>query len=502
MHKLTTLSWFSGSSLLSGTSLALVSALSLSVVGCSSGSTGDDDTDSPTPSESPDPNVTPTATPSAGGTTINDLNQGLVADKTVVTVKGVVTAINYKGSFWISTSEGGPYSGIYVFDEYAKKGVAAGIKAGAEVSVTGVYTIYYGVREVVIYADDGAVSLLDAEKGLPPAVTLDDLSDLKLSDVCNAALDADFEPYMGVYMTLPKLTVSVGEGACGDDPQYGLYELSDADGNKILADDDNNPGYTPQLDDVITPTGVLFYTSFNNKGNYKILPSQVEIISGQEPTPTPTPLPDDLTIQDVNQNPLADYTVVSLTGVLTMMDSAGHFWFQDEAGGEWAGLYVYDPNKKAQTAGAKAGDLVRVTGVFLTYKGLRELSIYKEVEKGAVSIEQASVGLPSPVQIADLDIFSHSDACATGIDAEIEPYVSLFVKFPDMEVELASGACTRTELWTVADASGDAFVIDEYNQTVDYTPVAGDGLDVTGVVKYNFETYRLSPNGNAGVVKK
>ncbi|MFM7201066.1 MAG: hypothetical protein ACKO6N_09775 [Myxococcota bacterium] len=496
MTKQKSLSW------LSGTSLAFVTVLSLSAVGCTTGTTGDDDTDSPTPSDSPNPNVTPTATPSTGGTTINDLNQGLVADKTVVTVRGIVTAINYKGSFWISTAEGGPYSGIYIFDEYAKKGTTAGIKPGAEVEVTGVYTIYYGVREVVIYADDGAVSLLDADKGLPPAVSLKDLSDLKVSDVCNASLDADFEPYMGVYLALPEVTVTTGEGACGDDPQYGLYELSDSDGNKILADDDNNPGYTPQLDDVIKPTGVLFYTSFNNQGKYKILPTEVDIISGQEPTPTPTPLPDDLTIQDVNQKPLADYTVVTLTGVLTVMDSAGNFWFQDEAGGEWAGLYVYDPNKKAQTAGAKPGDLVSVTGVFLTYKGLRELSIYKEVEKGNVTIDQAKVGVPSPVQISDLDIFSHPDACATGSDAELEPYVSLLVKLPNMEVELASGACTRTELWTIADASGDAIVVDEYNLNVDYVPVAGDVLDVTGVVKYNFDTYRLAPNGNAGVVKQ
>lgn len=473
--------------------------LAVLTAGCGALDNGNDDDDtSPTPvGDSPTPGAT---------NSIYDINQGSVADGDVVTVRGIVTGITYKDNFWISTPEGGEYSGIYVFDEYEKKGSTAGIAPGDEVEVLGVYKLFYGVRELVIYADDGAVTVVTKDKGMPTPVKLTDLSVFSLPNLCDADIDPDLEPYMGTYMELPDTTVTSADGACGSVATYGLFEISDSSGNAVLADDDTDLPYVPVLDDVIQVNGVLFYTDFDSIGNYKIMPTAIDVIDGEEQTPTPTPDPD-LTIQELNQNPVAPNTLVTVSGIVTVIDANANFWIQDEEGGLWSGMYIYDEvNKKGTAAGIAPGDLVEVTGAFKVFYDLREIQPYEEADKGVVKILTKGKGLPTPIDYADLGLFSIANVCKTAVDTEAEPYVGVLMKISGAEVSstYANGCSTDAalKLWNVADASGDEQVVYSKNVTQSYVPKEGDTVDITGVIYYSFEQYKIVPMNETGVVKK
>lgn len=474
--------------------VALTSCLSL-LAGCGALSNDDDD-DSPTPGVTPTPD---------GTTSIVSINQGGAVDGDVLTIKGLVTAITYKGDFWVSDPDGGEYSGIYIFDEYEGKGAAAGIETGDEVTITGVYQLFYGVREIVIYADDGLVTIDTKAKGMPTPVTMTDLSKFKLDNPCDADLSAALEPYMGTYMQLPQATITSAAGACETNPTYGMYEMSDSSGNAVLVDDDTDQPYEPVVDDIIQVNGVLFFSDYNNIGNYKIMPSVIDVIQGEEPTPTPTPA-GDLTIQDINQNPPAPDTIVTVQGVVTLIDANKNFWIQDVEGGLWSGMYIYDQkNLKGQAAGIAAGDLVEVTGAYKLYYDLNEIQPYQEAEKGAVTILQKGAGMPEPIVIDDVGQFSIADTCSTTVDSDAAPYVGVLVSFKDMLVNAAYGTCAtdaKLKIWDAKDASGDKQVVYSGNVTSSYTPAVGDSVDLTGVLYYSFSKYELVPLNDTGVVKK
>lgn len=475
--------------------LALSSLLSVGLLGCGALDNGSSPT--PTPGTGTD---TPTPTPD-GSTSIYDINQGGAFDGDVLTIRGIVTAMNYNNDFWVSDPAGGEYSGLYIFDEYEEKGVAAGIKIGDAVEVLGVFQLFNGVRELVVYADDGAVTLTQADAGLPEPVTLTTLEALAVADHCDADVTAALEPYMNAYLSLPETTVSSAAGACGTDPKYGTFELEDAQGNQVLGDDDTDPAYEPVEGDIIQVNGVLFFSNYSDVGNYKILPTQIEVIEGEVPTPTPTPDPD-LTIQELNQGAVADEGLAAVSGIVTAIDAAGNFWIQDAAGGAWAGIYVYDKNAKGKTAGIERGDLVRVTGVFeADYYGLRELKIYQEDAQGFVAIEQKGAGMPSPEVIGTLSDLGISTYCKTDNVTDAEPYVGLYVKLPGVTVSdaMACDPGTDPKLWEVKDSKQTPFIVYSGKWNLSYTPVVGDTLDLTGVMSYSFEKYELLPPSNEEV---
>lgn len=473
--------------------LAISSCMAL-VSGCGAISNDDDDATTPPSGLTPTPD---------GTTSIVDINQGGATDGDVVTIRGLVTATTYKDDFWVSAPEGGEYSGIYIFDEYEKKGAAAGVAPGDEVEVTGVYKLFYGVRELVIYADDGAVTVLTKDKGMPTPVTLTDLTTFKLTNQCDADISAALEPYMGTYMKLPETTISSAAGACDSDPVYGTYEVKDSAGNTVLVDDDTDLPYEAVQDDVIQINGVLFFSDFNNIGNYKIMPAQIDVIVGEEPTPTPTPGGGDMTIQDLNQSPPAADSIVTIQGIVTLIDVNSNFWIQDVAGGMYSGMYIYDTkNKKGLAAGIAPGDLVEVTGAYKLYYDLKEVQPYQEADKGIVTVLQKGAGMPEPIAINDVGQFNIADTCAAAADGDAAPYVSVLVSFKDMTVNTAYGVCAtdvKYKTWDVKDASGDKQVVYSGSVSGSYVPSVGDVLDLTGVLYYSFSRFELVPLNDTGV---
>lgn len=475
-----------------------VSALTLSLLVAGCGALDNGSSPTPTPGENPN---SPTPTPD-NSTSIYDINQGGATDGLVMTVRGIVTAMNYNNDFWISAPDGGEYSGLYIFDEYEEKGVAAGIAIGDAVEVLGVFQVFNGVRELVVYADDGAVTITQAQAGLPEPIVLDSLAPLSVGDLCDADVTAALEPYMGAYLSLPETSVASAAGACDTDPKYGTFTLEDASGNQILGDDDTDFAYEPVEGDVIQANGVLFFTNYNDLGNYKILPTLIDVIEGEEPTPTPTPDPD-LTIQELNQGAVADEGLAAVSGIVTAIDGAGNFWMQDAEGGPWAGIYVYDKNAKGKAAGIERGDQVRVTGIYeADYKGIRELKIYQEDEAGLVQIEQKAVGLPAPEVLTKLSDLGISNHCQTDSVANAEPYEGLYVKLSGVKIS-DTQACdpgTDPKLWEVKDADNTPFIIYSGKWALTYTPVVGDVLDVTGVMSFSNEKYEVFPPSDAEVV--
>jgi len=205
------------------------------------------------------------------GTTIYDIQYTTVAgDGTypsllvgqTVTVTGIVTAASVSGyddNFFISSSDGGAWNGIYVY--YASTDVSV----GDEVEVTGDVQEYNGYTELA-YASNVTIISTGNEVPAPSSVSTGDLS-----------APSTGEPYEGCLVKVSNVTTTQGPST------YGEWYVNDGSGQCQI--DDGIYAYdNPTVGDTFASiTGALDYSS----GEYGINPRDADdfITTGGDTTP-------------------------------------------------------------------------------------------------------------------------------------------------------------------------------------------------------------------------
>ena len=202
-----------------------------------------------------------TVAPALTATPISDIQSGVIAEETVVTITGTVTAGSGEtpdGSVAFYLQEGtGQYSGINV---YISSSSGFSVNRGDSIFVTGEYVEYYDKTEIDNVTD---ITVISTDVTLPTAevLTLD---------------QTDWEPWEGVLISIQNITVS------NDDAGYGEWKVTDGV-DSLIIDNAGNYTYTPTNGEFIASiTGPLNY-SFSN---YKMIPrDDVDIdLTGDSPS--------------------------------------------------------------------------------------------------------------------------------------------------------------------------------------------------------------------------
>ena len=155
--------------------------------------------------------------------------------------------------FWCQARQGGPYAGIYIYDQLAPGTVAL----GNDVSVQGTYVEYYGLAEltdVTVTVNNAAGEILE------PLVV----------DPANVADgDLDGEKYEGMFVKVENVKVTQENAdADGDYDEFlitGGLRIDDF----IWEDMDNTYPVDTEFSSI---TGILHYAY----GNFKIVPRNAE----------------------------------------------------------------------------------------------------------------------------------------------------------------------------------------------------------------------------------
>ncbi|MDX1390363.1 MAG: hypothetical protein R3344_14330, partial [Acidobacteriota bacterium] len=176
---------------------------------------------------------------------------------------------------------------------------------------------------------------------------------------------------------------------------------------------------------------------------------------------------------------------VTTRGIVTAIDtlprgdnvnSFGHFWIQDPAGGPFSGLYIFNPGGDAiDHTSLVLGQLVEVTGEYTEFNGLSEIRLDR-----ATVIDETPVPLaPQVVDPAEV---------ATG-GARAEEFESVLVSVENVTVlsnEVGFGQFQVT---------GGLLIDDELTQ---YGLPDNDAVleRITGILAFSFDEVQLNPRSS------
>lgn len=171
-------------------------------------------------------------------------------------------------------------------------------------------------------------------------------------------------------------------------------------------------------------------------------------------------------------SPYVDQTV-STSGVVTAVYQDG-FVIEDEAGGAWSGIFVYDADHVPSE-----GDEVTVTGTVTEFHGLTELA-----EITAYDVVSHGNPLPLPQVVSTAQV-------AAG-----EAYEGVLVATGPVTVTIANLGFGE---WEITDDSGTGVRVDDKADYV-YIPHVGDILEtLRGVVFYSFEDFKIEPRDDRDI---
>lgn len=248
----------------------------------------------------------------------------------------------------------------------------------------------------------------------------------------------------------------------------------------VLTDANNDMIYTITFDSV--PVGTVWEFKFRINGSWSDLTCEFpyggpnrsyEIQDGVNEVDywyndvQPAPV---VTIYDIQYttDPSGDSPynggMVETSGLVTAIQDTTAYFIQS-GNGMWNGVYVYHPN-----SGVALGDHVTLVGEVDEYYNLTEI-------KNIVTFNINSSGnsLPPAASISTFDMASE------------EAYEGVLIK-------VVSATCTNANLgygeWQLNDGTGPCVADDVIFA---YAPDLGHVYDVTGVVYYSFNEYKLQP---------
>lgn len=163
-------------------------------------------------------------------------------------------------------------------------------------------------------------------------------------------------------------------------------------------------------------------------------------------------------------------SLVETTGVVTASYASG-YWIQDSASA-WNGIYVYD-----NTNSPSRGDNVTIKGLVAEYFGLSQI---KDID----TLITNSTGNTLPAGIS-VNSTTMKDEMYEGVLAIV-----------------SNGKCVNPSAgfgeWDYSNVPGDTAVVDDVMYA--FTPTLGVRYDVTGVIYYSFNEYKLEPRDSLDIV--
>ena len=235
---------------------------------------------------------------------------------------------------------------------------------------------------------------------------------------------------------------------------------------------------TKYTDSVIAPAGCTsleFILSFRNTAALGMGLDSISIFSAMGPPPPParystrTIYELQYTTDVSGDSPFKD-SLVETTGIVTAAYSSG-YWIQDSASA-WNGIYVYD-----NTNSPSRGDKVTIKGLVAEYYNLSQI-------KNIDTLITMSTGnaLPAPVEV-------------TSVTMKNEMYEGVLVLAKNAECVNPSAGFGE---WDFSSVTADTAVVDDIMYA--FTPTLGLDYDVTGVVYYSFNEYKLEPRDSLDIV--
>jgi len=457
----------------------------------------------------------------------------------------VVTAIDTRtadtGSFWVQDPIGGAYSGVKIFNKDAAVDVSA-LAVGARVTVTGVYKEFYELTEI----DLSAVELLEGT--LAPVVTAVDpvavandgvqaeafegvLVRVEDVTVTNANPDGPTNDY-GEFEVGGALRVDDDIFVVTPDPAQGDTFASltgvltySFENRKLLPRSaaDAVPGgggCTPACDANACQVCEGGQCVSSCGADEVCVDRQCQPRGGCDPACEPLDCQicvDDACVSACDAGETCDAGVCRGTGGLTVADvrnpaspdhpaedsevtledvvvsaidtlggGAGSFWVQDAAGGPWSGIKVFNRNSAVDVSGLNVGDRVSVTGTYVEYYELSEITA-SALEVLALPAQQPVVTTVDPA------------ALATGA-ADAESWESVLVRVEDVTVtsDNPDGPDSNFGEFAVDDLRVDDDLFD-----IEPHPAVGERFaGITGVMTWGFENRKLLPRSAADVQRE
>ncbi len=180
--------------------------------------------------------------------------------------------------------------------------------------------------------------------------------------------------------------------------------------------------------------------------------------------------------------------IVTVEAKITATDG-NYFYLQDAEGGQWDGLY----SRVARTGLIAVGDKIQVTGSVTEFNGSTQIT-YRTghdnfVNSGPIAgpvvtntVTEAQIPYRNPTKIA-------------------ERWENQLVKINNCTVDsLAGTAGPVFGEWLLQQAGPDTAGCDLNGiALVSYPGCIGDIIDLTGVLRYSFGSYRIAPRTNADI---
>jgi len=415
-------------------------------------------------------------------TPIYDVRQGVVTVDEVVTLCGVVVMAptlvdsgDGSGTIYVEEPDAGPWSGIVLY-VYSDALLEIDVARGDIINVTGAYSEFYGLSEIEVAA----------ATDLEVTGTADSLPEAEIVDPASVnTTGADAESYESVLVGVQDVTVTAAPD------EYGQWQVT---GDLLVADTffeeaggPSGPNIEVALDDTFETIYGMLEFSYEE---FKLSPRDQDDYVGWSgsDSDTDTDTDADVTIYEIQQGDVTvgDGVIVSdvvVTSPLTF-DSEG-FFVEEQDGGQYSGIYVYNFNAATDPASVAVGDLVTITGTYYEYYDNSEI----EIEGGAGVTFLDTGTVPDPVAISD------PATIATGGD-DAEAYEGVLVTVSDVAVTNAAAdafGCFEVDdsLWV-----GSVFFTDYLVYTV------GDTFtSITGPMYYSYDNAKLEPRTLADLVE-
>jgi len=439
----------------------LVTLFAFSMWGCDAVSDDDDDDDND--GDDDDDNGDDDDDDSSSGE-IYKIQQGEIPEGTIVTLTGVIATswLNVeKSAFYVQESDGGQYSGMYIYVYSEVLEIVEDIEPGDIVTLTGEYTEFYDLSEVTV-------------KGAGD-IEITGFTDAPTPEVVNAADIATggslSEAYESVLVAVEDVTVSEGVNTYGEWIVDGGLKIDD-----FFYYSDPSTGDTFE-----SVAGPLLYSY----DEFKLIPRSADDLDGDW-TPSDDDDDDstDVDIYDIQDGGVAEDSYVNVSGVIVtspMSTLPPGFFVQESAGGEYSGIFVYVENS-AKAVAVSPGDVVDLTSCqYVEYYGLSEL----KCDESDIEVTGTDT-VPAPEVVNAADI-------ATGGSLG-ENYEGVLVKVETVTCDTEADSYGQ---WVTTDGLmvDDLFFVS--------TPTSGDAFaSITGPLHYTYDDFKIEPRSAADLVAK
>lgn len=411
----------------------------------------------------------------------------------------VVTAvgprIEGKGrQFFIGEPEGGPFSGIQLFDTASL--VPSEIALGDVVSLRGRYVEYNDCSQIA-FKDSAASYFHVTRRGAEVPV-----ASISADDIGSIATDGALaEAYEGVLVQV------VGELNVAEMLEYGEFSVRNAANQTLRVDDALYPDAEvgrARGQRISTLRGVMLYSFANFKlaprDEHDLVTEKSPVVAPGNPAATVTPVAvTTYRIQDRSRtDAVAVNDTVRLEGlvVTATREARGSFYAQTPtaspsyAGEDFSGIYIYR-TPAATNVPVAVGDVVTVEGAYVEFKGLSEVKAGKDVSSVQVTAQGAQV----PIAALGADDIA---TIATG-GARAEALESVLIS---IEGELTVAALHEEGEFSVRNAAGDVLRVDEK-----LLKGVGQRLEVgrtittlRGPLTFSFQEFKVEPRDESDLV--